>query len=99
MCAFPVSGQPPTVIFCVHGATRAADRTLQQRLGMEQRPEAHCQAALPTAGRARTVIGGKGMPGWPNIRLSHLFSFTGQWVSSQPGLRIREGRDQACRRK
>jgi hypothetical protein len=34
MCGFSVSGQPPTVIFCVHGATRAADRTLQQRLGM-----------------------------------------------------------------
>jgi len=34
MCGFPVSGQPPAVIFCVHGATRAADRTLQQRLGM-----------------------------------------------------------------
>jgi hypothetical protein len=34
MCGFPASGQPPTVIFCVQDATRAADRTLQQRLGM-----------------------------------------------------------------
>jgi len=34
MCGFPVSGQPPTVIFCVQDATRAADRTPQQRLGM-----------------------------------------------------------------
>ena len=34
MCASPVSGQPPTVIFCVRATTRAADRTLQQRLGM-----------------------------------------------------------------
>jgi hypothetical protein len=34
MCGFEVSGQPPTVIFCVQDATRAADRTLQQRLGM-----------------------------------------------------------------
>src|SRR5258708_40233460 len=34
MCAFPVSGQPPTIIFCVQGATRAADRTPQQRRGM-----------------------------------------------------------------
>ena len=32
--AFPVSGQPPAVIFCVQSTTRAADRTLQQRLGM-----------------------------------------------------------------
>jgi hypothetical protein len=34
MCAFPVSGQPPTIIFCVQDATRAADRTPQQRRGM-----------------------------------------------------------------
>jgi hypothetical protein len=34
MCAFPVSGQPPTVIFRIQGTTRAADRTPQQRLGM-----------------------------------------------------------------
>jgi hypothetical protein len=34
MCGFSVSGQPPTVIFCVHGATRTADRASQQRLGM-----------------------------------------------------------------
>jgi hypothetical protein len=34
MSAFPASGQPPTVIFCVQGTTRAADRTPQQRLGM-----------------------------------------------------------------
>jgi hypothetical protein len=73
MVAFPVSGQPPTVIFGGQGATRAADRTPQQRLGMEQRPEAHGQAALATAGRARTAIGRKGMPGWPDIRLGHLF--------------------------
>jgi hypothetical protein len=46
MCGFLVSGQPPTVIFCVQGAIRAADRTPQQRLGVQQRPEAHCQAAL-----------------------------------------------------
>jgi hypothetical protein len=29
-----MSGQPPTVIFCVQATTRAADRTPQQRLGM-----------------------------------------------------------------
>jgi hypothetical protein len=34
VCAFPTSGQPPTVIFCVQGTTRAADRAPQQRLGM-----------------------------------------------------------------
>jgi hypothetical protein len=34
MCTFPVSGQPPTVIFCAYGITGAADRTTQQRLGM-----------------------------------------------------------------
>jgi hypothetical protein len=34
MYAFPVSGQPPTIIFYVQGKTRAADRTPQQRLGM-----------------------------------------------------------------
>jgi hypothetical protein len=34
MHAFPASGQPPAVIFCVQGTTRAADRTLQQRLSM-----------------------------------------------------------------
>jgi hypothetical protein len=78
MCGFPVSGQPPAVIFCVHGATRAADRTLQQRLGMEQRPEALCQATL-ASGRVRAVAGGKDMPDWPDLRLSHLFSFTCQW--------------------
>jgi hypothetical protein len=72
MCAFSVSGQPPTVVFCVQGTTRAADRTPQQRLGMQQRPEAHGQAA-PVAGRVRAVAGGKGMPGWPNLRLNHLF--------------------------
>jgi hypothetical protein len=76
MCAFPVSGQPPTIIFCGQGATRSADRTPQQRGGMEQRPEAHGQAALAAAGGVRTVAGGKGMPGWPNPRLNHLFSFT-----------------------
>jgi hypothetical protein len=26
-----------------------------------------------------SVAGGKGMPGWPDLRLSHLFSFTCQW--------------------
>jgi len=79
MCGFPVSGQPPAVIFCVHGATRAADRTLQQRLGVQQRPEALCQAAPAAAGRVRTVAGGKDMPGRPDPRYSHLFSFTCQW--------------------
>ena len=34
MSGFPVSGHPPAVIFCVQGGTRAADGTLQQRLGM-----------------------------------------------------------------
>jgi hypothetical protein len=34
MCAIPASGQPPTVIFCVQGITRAVGRTPQQRLGM-----------------------------------------------------------------
>jgi hypothetical protein len=34
MCGFPVSGHPPTVIFFVQGATRAADRASQQRLGV-----------------------------------------------------------------
>jgi hypothetical protein len=34
MCAFPASGQPPAVIFCGQGITRAAGRTPQQRLGM-----------------------------------------------------------------
>jgi hypothetical protein len=43
---------------------------------MEQRPEAHGQAALAAVGGVRTVAGGKGMPGWPNPRLNHLFSFT-----------------------
>jgi hypothetical protein len=79
MCGFLVSGQPPTVIFCVQGAIRAADRTPQQRRGVQQRPEAHGQAALVAVGRVRTVAGGKGMPGWPDLRLSHLFSFTCQW--------------------
>jgi hypothetical protein len=79
MCAFPVSGQPPTVIFCVRSITRAADRTPQQRLGMQQRPEARCQAALAAVGRGRAVAGAGGMPGWPDPRLNHLFSFTCQW--------------------
>jgi hypothetical protein len=83
MCAFPASGQPPTVIFRVQGTTRAADRTPQQRLGMQQRPKAHGQAALAPAGRVRVncaicVNGATGMPGWPNPRLNHLFSFTCQ---------------------
>jgi hypothetical protein len=34
MCAFPASGQPPTVIFCVQDTTRPGDQTPQQRLGM-----------------------------------------------------------------
>jgi hypothetical protein len=71
-----VSGQPPTIIFCVQGAIRAADRTPQQRRGMQQRPEAHGQATLAAVGRFRTVADDKGMPGWPNPRLNHLFSFT-----------------------
>jgi hypothetical protein len=79
MCRIPVSAQPQAVIFCVQGATRAADRTPQQRLGMKQRPQAHCQATLDAAGRVRTVANRKGMPRWPNARLSHLFSFTCQW--------------------
>jgi hypothetical protein len=76
MCASPVSDQPRTIIFCVQGATRAADRTPQQRRGVEQRPEAHGQATLAAVGRARTVAGSKGMLGWPNPRLNHLSSFT-----------------------
>jgi hypothetical protein len=63
------------IIFCVQGATRAADRTPQQRRGMEQRPEAHSQATLVAVDRVRTVAGGKGMPGWPNPRLNHLFPY------------------------
>jgi hypothetical protein len=78
MCAFLSGGQPPAVIFCVQDITRAADRTPQQRLGMEQRPEAHGQAALAPAGRVR-VNGASGMPGWPDPRLSHLFSLMCQW--------------------
>jgi hypothetical protein len=76
MSGFPVSGQPPTVIFFGQDAIRAADRTLQQRLGMQQRPEAHCQAALAFAGRVRTVAARKCMPGWPKLCLNHLLSFT-----------------------
>jgi hypothetical protein len=34
MSAFPASGQPPAVIFCVQEITRPAGRTPQQRLGM-----------------------------------------------------------------
>jgi hypothetical protein len=34
ICGSPVSGQPPAVIFCVQAASRAADRTPQQRLGV-----------------------------------------------------------------
>jgi hypothetical protein len=78
MCAFPASGQPPTVIFCVQGTIRAADRTPQQRLGMQQRPQAHCQAALAPVGRVR-VNGANGMPGWPDPRLNHLLSSMCQW--------------------
>jgi hypothetical protein len=74
MCAFPASGKPPTVIFCVQGTTRAADRTPQQRLGMQQRPEARRQAAPAAVGRGRAVPGGKDMPGLRNLRLNHLFS-------------------------
>ena len=72
MCALPVSGQPPTVIFCVQAATRAVDRAFQQRLGMQQRPEPHCQAALAAAGRVRAVAGGKATPGRPEPRPNHL---------------------------
>jgi len=75
ICAFLVSGQPPTVIFCVQGTTRAADLAPQQRLGMQQRPEAHCQMALAPARRV-CVNGANGMPGWPNPRVNHLSSFT-----------------------
>jgi hypothetical protein len=62
MCAFPASGQPPTVIFCVQDTTRAADQTPQQRLGMEQRPQAHGQATLAPVGCVR-VNGAGGMLG------------------------------------
>lgn len=72
MYAFPASGQPPTVIFCVQGITRDADRTPQQRLGMKRRPQAHCQATLAPADRVR-VNGANGMPNRPDPRLNHLF--------------------------
>jgi hypothetical protein len=73
----PVRGQPPPVIFCVQGTTCAADRAPQQRLGMQQRPEAQGQAARAAAGRA--IAAGKGMPGGPELCLNHLISFTCQW--------------------
>jgi hypothetical protein len=78
MCTFPVSGQPPAIIFCAQGITGAADRTTQQRLRMQQRPEAHCHATLAAADRVRAVARGMAMPGWPEPRLNHLLSFTCQ---------------------
>jgi hypothetical protein len=94
MCAFSVSGQPPTIIFCVQGATRAADRTPHQRRGMEQRPEAHGQATLAAVGRIRTVAGGKSMPGRPNPRLNHLFSLraNGEDLLANSAIHSRYGR-------
>jgi len=43
-------------------------------LGMQQRPEPHCQAAFAGIGCARAVTDGNGMPGSPNPRVNHLFS-------------------------
>jgi hypothetical protein len=77
MGAFPASGQSPAVIFCVQGIIRAADQTPQQRLGMQHRPEVSSRATLAPADRVR-VNGASGMPGWPDPRLTHLFSFTCQ---------------------
>jgi hypothetical protein len=68
------------IIFCGQGTTSVANRALQQRLGMQQRPEAHCQAALAAAGRVRAVGGGKGMLCRPELRLNHRSSFTCQMV-------------------
>jgi hypothetical protein len=78
MCTFPVSGQPPTVIFCAQDITGAADRTTQQRLGVQQRPEAHGHATLAHGDRVCAVASGQAMPDWPEPRLDHLLSSTYQ---------------------
>jgi hypothetical protein len=104
MCALPVSGQPPTVIFCVQDATHAADRAPQERLGMQQRPEAHCQATLAAVGHVRTVTAGdEGMVGWPNPRLNHLLflyismvKVIGEFKDTRPRRQASHQRDATC---
>jgi hypothetical protein len=63
------------VIFYAGSTIRAADRAPQQGLGMQQRPEPHCQAAHAAAGRARAVAGGNGIWSSPGPCLNHLSSF------------------------
>jgi hypothetical protein len=103
MCAFPASGQPPTVIFYIRSTARAVNRAPQQGLGVQQRPEPHCQAAVSAVGCARAVADGNGIPGSRNLRLNHLFPLSvngevfGEFRDTQPLRQASCHRNAMCR--